>query len=276
VSGRSLGGIPAVVSDELTGGAAVGAHKSGAETARKVLRILLYFRRDRVTATVPELAQAAGVSLPTAHRYLALLKEMGLVEEAGRANYRLSWRVALLGQAARGAGGLLHVAEPVMQRLAAELDETVTLLQLSNTTMECIGQVESEHLVRLTFTPGRLFPLTAGASARVLLASLDAQERGLLLESLAAEDPAFATRRPDFERQIIEAHEQGFAVSQEEIDPGIWAVAAPIWLESETIACLSVAGPLYRLDESMESQILETTRQAAAEISETLSSNAGT
>jgi DNA-binding IclR family transcriptional regulator len=261
-----------VMSGAPGGGSELGPQRSGAETARKVLRILLYFRRDRLTATVRELAQEASVSLPTAHRYIALLKEMGLVEDAGRASYRLSWRVALLGQSARAAGGLLHLAEPVMRRLSVELDETVTLLQLANSTMECIGQVESEHLVRLTFTPGRIFPLTAGASARVLLASLDLEERSLLLDGLISADPGFAARREEFERQIIDAHERGWAASREEIDPGIWAVAAPIKLELETIACLSVAGPLYRLDESMESRILDMTRRAAAEISETISS----
>jgi DNA-binding IclR family transcriptional regulator len=222
--------------------------RSGAETARKVFQLLLHFNRDRATATVRELASAAGLPLPTAHRYVALLRELGLLEETGRSRYQLGWRVLQLARVAEAAGGLLQLAEPVMRRLVAETDETAVLFRLAGDQMECVGQVESPHVVRLSFEPGQRLPLMRGASARILLSGLERQERGALLDVLAADDPDFARRRDQFEREIAEVEQRGWAESMEEIDPGIWAVAAPVVHDSRVEASLAVAGPLYRVE----------------------------
>jgi DNA-binding IclR family transcriptional regulator len=260
------GGAPRESGDE--------SPKSGAETARKVLQLLLQFNHSRPTATVRELADASGLSLPTAHRYVALLKDMGLIEESRRASYQLGWRVLQLAQAARAATGLAQVAEPVMTRLVEEIDESVTLLQLTGLEMQCIGQVESEHVVRLTFKPGHRLPLTAGASARVLLASLSDDERARRLDALAASDADFAARRERFEDEIEQTSAQGWAISREEIDRGSWAVSAPIKEGPVTVAALAVAGPLYRLETGMQRRVVELATSAAEEIGRTLGNNA--
>jgi DNA-binding IclR family transcriptional regulator len=246
--------------------------KSGAETARKVLQLLLQFNHSRPTATVRELADASGLSLPTAHRYVALLKEMGLIEESRRASYQLGWRVLQLAQAARAATGLAQVAEPVMTRLVEETDESVTLFQLAGPEMQVIGQVESEHMMRLTFKPGQRLPLTAGASARVLLASLSDEERARRLDALAAADSAFAARRTDFEDEIEQASAQGWSISREEIDRGMWAVSAPVKEGPVTVAALAVAGPLYRLEADMQERVVDLATGAAEEIGRALAS----
>lgn len=260
------------MSERVRNGSGDEAPKSGAETARKVLQLLLQFNHRRPTASVKELADASGLSLPTAHRYVALLKEMGLLEESRRASYQLGWRVLQLAQAARAATGLLQVAEPVMARLVEQTDETVTLLQLADREMQCIGQVESAQMVRLTFTAGQRLPLTGGASARVLLGSLHADERRRLLDELAAGDPEFAARRPAFEADIEQTRLKGWAMSREEIDRGIWAVAAPVREGSVTVASLAVAGPLYRLEPGMQQRVVGLATSAADEISRALAS----
>jgi IclR family transcriptional regulator, pca regulon regulatory protein len=262
-----------VARDVRTAGAE-GPRRSGAETARKVLELLLYFSLDRPTATVKALAEASGLPLATAHRYVALLREMGLIEQAGPATYQLGWRVYQLARSAQAGSGLLPIAEPWMRKLVAQTDETVTLLQLAGAEMQCIGQVEPAHMVRITMEPGQLLPLTAGASARVLLAALQPDERAVLLDRLEAADPDFAARRKEFEREIEETARRGWATSQEEIDRGVWAVAVPITHGSHTVAALSVAGPLYRLEPGIEDRVVDLVLRAAAKVSEALTARA--
>jgi DNA-binding IclR family transcriptional regulator len=60
-----------------------------------------------------------------------------------------------LAQAARSARGLVQVSEPIMARLSAATGETVTLLRLVDRAMECIAQVEAEHVLRISLLPGR-------------------------------------------------------------------------------------------------------------------------
>jgi DNA-binding IclR family transcriptional regulator len=241
--------------------------KSGAETARKVLQVLMQFNRRRPSATVRELADASGVSLPTTFRYVALLRELGFLEESERGSYyQLGWRILHLAQAARSVPGLVQVAEPIMARLSAATGETVTLLHLVDRNMECIAQVEAEHMLRISLFPGQRLPLTAGASARVLLGELGAKSRTVLLDHLAAGDSAFAARRDQFEREVELTAEHGAAVSFEEIDPGVWAVAAAVGTSTTTVACISVTGPASRLEDGMRERVVSLTHAAAQEI----------
>lgn len=250
---------------------AAGARRSGAETARKVLRVLLHFSPRRPTATVRELADDSSLPLPTAHRYVALLKELGLVEEAGRGSYQLGWRALQLGQAASMTGGLLQVAEPVMHRLAGDTDETVILFRMSGDEMECVGQVESQQVVRLSYDTGHRLPLSAGASARSLLSGVDAAALPRVLDRLAAGDPAFAARRDAFARDIESVRHSGWAVSREEIDRGIWAVAGPIRVGGQVVASLAVAGPVHRYEAAMQEPFGRLVRAAADDVGATLS-----
>src|SRR3954469_15952919 len=102
--------------------------KAGADSARRALDLLFAFEWKPV-ATVRELSESLAMPLPTAHRYVAMLREMGLVEEARHGKYRLTMRVASLAQAARRATTLIDVVQPFMQALSEETEETVLLVQ---------------------------------------------------------------------------------------------------------------------------------------------------
>jgi DNA-binding IclR family transcriptional regulator len=228
------------------------------------------FSGRQPSASVRELADAAELSLPTAYRYVALLRELGFLEESERASYfQLGWRVLQLAQAARSTTGLVQISEPIMGRLASSTDETVTLLRLVDRSMECIAQVEAEHMLRISLLPGRRLPLTAGASARVLLAQLDRHWLTALLDHLARGDSDFAARRDLFESEVEQAAEHEYAVSVEEIDPGIWAVAAAVGA-GPMPACLSVTGPVSRLESGVREHVISSALAAAREVSEEL------
>jgi DNA-binding IclR family transcriptional regulator len=231
-----------------------------------VLQVLLSFTERRPTASVRELAEASGLPLPTAHRYVALLRELGLLEEDERGTYRLGWRVRVLSHAADAAGGLTQLAEPVMRGLAARTGETVMLLQQSDDSMVCVAQVESTRFVRLSMEPGLRLPLSAGASARVLLAGMGEAERRELLDRLAARLPDFASVRASFEREVDQAAERGWAISKHEVDADIWAGAAAVKRGDRTVASLSVACPLPRAEGEAGRLLIEAVREAAAEL----------
>ena len=73
---------------------------AGPESARRALEMLFCFRRDRPVATVKQLASELDLPLPSAHRYVALLRSQGLVTESDRGHYHLTHRVVLLAEAA--------------------------------------------------------------------------------------------------------------------------------------------------------------------------------
>jgi len=115
----------------------------GCEGARRVLALMLTFTAEDNTLTARQLADRTGIALPSVYRYLALLRETGLLAGNERGNYRLSARLMGLARAAEAAESIIDVAGPVMQDLAEQTGETVILVRLIGRSAVCVHRVQS-------------------------------------------------------------------------------------------------------------------------------------
>lgn len=237
------------------------------EGARRVLAVLMAFDRQRHTRSVRDLAQETGIPLPSVYRYVALLRETGLLVADERGSYHLSARLSALAQAAETAEPLVHFADPVMRRLSDTTGETVILVRLIASSAVCVHRIESRHSLRTSYEPGQPLSLDRGASARLLLGGMTTRDRREYLAPLAARDPAAAARA---EEQARAAAERGWAVSEEEIDSGVWAAAAAVRDRTGIVAALSVPSPLVRAPDALHEQLIASVRAAAAEINASL------
>jgi DNA-binding IclR family transcriptional regulator len=201
------------------------------------------------------------------YRYIALLRETGLLVGDERGAYHLSPRLISLARAAEAAESIIEIADPVMRELVGECGETVILVRLISRVPVCVHRVESAHHLRATFEPGQPLPLERGASGRVLLSGLSAQARRDYLAPLAQTDPEAAARA---ERGAAEAAERGWAVSEEEIDRGVWAAAAAVTDGRSVIAALTVPSPLVRAPAVLQERLLGQVRAAARTLSDLL------
>ncbi len=249
---------------------APGAHgqaaaASGAEGARRVLSVLQAFSPRHHTLTARDLAESTGIPLPSMYRYIALLRETGLLVGDERGAYHLSARLISLSRAAEAAESIIEIADPVMRELVRECGETVILVRLIGRIPVCVHRVESAHHLRATFEPGQPLPLERGASGRVLLAGLTPQTRRDYLAPFAQADPEAAAR---VERSAAEAAERGWAVSEEEIDRGVWAASAAVTDGRATIAALTVPSPLVRAPVALQDRLLGQVRTAARAVSD--------
>jgi DNA-binding IclR family transcriptional regulator len=225
------------------------------------------FTKERHTLSSRDLAEATGIPLPSVYRYVAFLRDTGLLVGADQGGYHLSARLIQLAQAAEAAETLVDLADPVMRRLAAETGETVILVRLVGRSAVCVHRVESSHRLRTSFEPGQPMSLEHGASARILLASMSPEARHAYLEPLATRDPAAAAR---LEEEVVLVAQRGWECSEEEIDRGIWAAAAAVRDSTGILASLSVPSPLVRAPAEMQHKLLGQVRAAAEEINELL------
>jgi DNA-binding IclR family transcriptional regulator len=239
----------------------------GCEGARRVLALMLAFSADRNTLTAREMAAATGIALPSVYRYITLLRETGLLAGDERGSYRLSARLIGLARAAEAAESIIDVADPVMHRLAADNQETVILVRLIGRSAVCVHRVESAQRLRISFEPGQPLPLDRGASSRLLLSGLAPEVRREYLAPLAERDPRAAAH---LEEQITLAGQRGWAVSEEEIDKGVWAASAPVMQGKRMVAVLTVPSPLVRAPATLQDQRLGQVRGAASAISEAI------
>jgi len=239
----------------------------GTASSRKVLQVLTSFTPDRPIATVDAIARHVKVPLSTAYRYIALLREVGLVTDDGHGGYHLSPSMVELARASRAAFSFIDVALPAMEKLRDASGETVILVRRVGDAAICIERVESVQRVRLSFDVGTAFPLHRGASPKLLLASMGEGERTEYLARARRIDPQLRRRTGAFADELATIARQGWSESTEEITPDIWAAAAPVIEGTRLVAALSVAGPAFRLTGRRRSRIIALTRRAADDIS---------
>jgi DNA-binding IclR family transcriptional regulator len=231
--------------------------------------MLMQFGPGLATARVDRLARGADVPLSSAYRYLTLLRDAGLVVEAGQGTYQLTPRVLALAHAARAANGITAQLPGVLQGLRERTGESALYVRRFADMAICVDLVESSQPVRLSFTPGHPMPLHAGAGAKLLLAHLADDDQARYLRALRTQ-AVFHDRCARLEREIPLMRDRGWATSEAEVDDGVWAAAAIVRDAAGVAGALSVAGPAYRLDEPKRAAILAQVRDAAQRLSHEL------
>ena len=221
--------------------------------------------------TVSEIAEQVGIPVSSTYRILGILEERALVERTPDDKRVLGIRALQLGRQLLSRNGLqiAKVARPIMADLVNTTHETVILTALAGLDAISVESIEGIEPIRFSFQAGRVLPLYAGASGKILLAfgeeslvvKVLAQSSGRLYASGNRIEPA-ALRR-----QLSEAREQGYMVSSSEVDVGVTAIASPVLLSNNSpVAGLSVAGPSTRFGLEREYALAEAVKAAAKQI----------
>lgn len=217
-----------------------------------------------------ELAVRLNVNKSRAFRILTTLEQQGfVVQDEATKSYRLGLKLLHFGEAVRRDLHLPQVAAPVLDQLATATGETVFLGVIDGLEAVCVDKRESRHPVRLYAEIGRRAPLHAGGIPRVLLAFRALEDTDIV--SRLPLKPITSETLVDRERLVEELariRERGYAVSVNDLDIGVTAVAAPIRDHlGRVTAAVGVSGPNERLPEASIAGLAARVRAAAATIS---------
>ena len=228
-------------------------------------------RRDGATLT--GLAQATAQSPATLYRILTTMAAHGVVE-ADEASQ--TWHVGpaafRIGSVFLRRTGLVERARPVLRRLMEETGETANLGVLSGGAVLFVSQVETRAPIRAFLPPGTASPLHASGVGKALLAALAPDRRARLL---ARGLPRFTARTltdaAALEAELALVARRGYAVDDEERSEDMRCVAAPIRdLYGETVAGVSVSGPVSRVRPERIEALAERVMEAAASLTAAL------
>jgi DNA-binding IclR family transcriptional regulator len=245
----------------------------GVDSARRALQILLQFSQNKPELTVDDLLEAHDISLPSAYRYLSLLREMNFIEERSKGVFVLSPQILTLAQAAENMLDYKAEAQPILDRLRRVTGETSLYLRRVNDSAVCLAIAESEHAINISFTPGHLMPLHAGAGAKTLLSDYSEAKRDQYLDR---REPPLSTRaRTALLADLDHIRTTGFAESLSEVDEGVWACAAPVRASSVLVGTISVVAPAFRVDAARREKIGADVRTAARELEDVLATPVG-
>ena len=222
---------------------------------------------------VSELAGELGVHKSTAFRLLGALEARELVEQmTDRGKYRLGFGLVRLARRVNVQLELTEQARPLTEKLALELGESINIAVLREHFAVNVVQSRGEASVVSHNWIGQLTPLHATSSGKVLLAYLEAGERGdLIARGLDRYTPNTQTDAAALEQELIRVVEQGYATTFGELEIGLNAAAVPVRGEHGTVvAALSVSGPSYRLGRDRIDEVVGQVKIAGVELSRRL------
>jgi IclR family pca regulon transcriptional regulator len=175
-------------------------------------------------------AAASDLPRPTARRILLTLEQLGYVRQAESSGFELTPRVLDLGMSYVLSRGLWEIARPHMEALVARTRESTSIAQLDGSDIVYVARVAVPKIVTLAVTIGTRFPAMQTSLGKVLLAALPPAEaeRVLAEPSRSGITPPW---RPDaVERAAVlrEVRARGWALTDEQLAPGIRSVAVPL------------------------------------------------
>lgn len=256
-------------------GSAASSRESGRLGAlRHGLAVFDMFDMDRQTVTATEIARQLGIHKSTASRIASNLVLSGyLVPATGGPGYRLSGKLTRLGAIAAADTSLTTVAMEHVQALVDDVGETCHVGVLEGDEAVTVALVDGSFSVRLHSWVGKRNEAHTTAMGKALLAGLSDATIDMLYpkKRLAARTHHTASNVAELKQQLALVREHGFALDNEELEPGLRCVAAPITDHNRTVvAALTIAGAASRLTMCKIDNYVTKVRETAAKISAAL------
>lgn len=217
---------------------------------------------------VVRLAEITGGDKGQLSRLLKTLDAHGLVERDERTRtYRLGWQLFVLASRV-GDQRLVVQGQPLLARLVHELGEPANLSVLRGTEVLTVFSEPSPRAVQSVDWVGRTVPTYCTSSGRALLFDHDKAD---LTRLFAGTD--FAQLAPNtprdveaLHRRLVASRARGYAVVDEEFEPGLIAMAAPVRnFSGRVCAAVNVSAPKFRLGGNQRVGAVGRTLKSAAD-----------
>ena len=236
----------------------------------RAVQILSSFDDGHAEQGVSEIAQATGLHKATAHRIIMTLFNSGFLERtADGEKFQLGLRLVGLGLGALRRLDVRRAAHPYMQKLVDDFQEICTLGVFDRGQVLYVEVVHSNQSLTIAARVGHHLPAHCTASGKVWLAFLPPE----VVESVLSAPLAVYTEKtitsPDRLRKELEVIQQrGYAVADEELEVGIWAISAPIRdIDRSVVAAMSIPFPINRLDPERVPEIAQALLEATSAVS---------
>jgi IclR family transcriptional regulator, acetate operon repressor len=223
------------------------------------------------TLGLSQLATRVHLPLPTAHRFVRTLVDLGYLRQEQSRQYSLGPKLIWLGESSAHMLGTW--ARPYLSELVDSLGESANLATLEGDQIVYVGQVQSRKSMRMFTEVGRRVSPHCTAVGKALLALIEPAEVKALLSRTGMEASTEHTiTDPDvLAIQLEQVLARGFAMDEEEQELGVRCVAVAVPRAPSRIA-LSVSGPAPRMTDDLVARAVPLLADAARRLSGDLAS----
>jgi len=197
-----------------------------------------------------ELAQRAGLPLPTAHRLAGELVAGGALQRRDDGRYvagRLLWEAGLLAPV---EGGLRQVAEPFLHDVYAATLATVHLAVRDGDKVLYLERMMGRASVPIVSSVGSRLPMHCTGVGKVLLAYAPRDVQLRVFANLTRVTPYTIVQQSVLSAQLERIRRDNLATTTEEMSLGACSLAVPVVRSSDdaVVAAIGVVVPNLKRD----------------------------
>jgi DNA-binding IclR family transcriptional regulator len=240
----------------------------------RALRIIELFDEQTTELKMTEISCRMNLHKSTVHALLKTMMLHGYIaqdEETGK--YRLGLKFVEKGQQILHGLDIRTEARPVLTELSRRTGQTAHLVILSGSEGVYIDKIEGEKAVIRYSSLGRKVPLHSSAVGKVLAAFQPEETLGRLMANyrFAAHTPRTITNMEQFLKALEDVRQAGYALDNEENEPGVRCVAAPVFdVSGQAAAAISISMLVSGVQEEQMAEYARLVRDAAMDISRRL------
>ena len=199
------------------------------QSLERGLAVIRAYGAESPELRLSDVARATGLTRAAARRFLLTLVRLGYVRQDGN-TFSLRPRVLELGYAYLSALSLPDVAQPHMEALVAEVNESSSVAVLDDLEVVYVARVPTQRIMTIIIAVGTRFPAYATSMGRVLLAGLGPEALDERLDRVEIEPLTAMTvrNRAALRERIKEIREAGWAAVDQELEEGVRSAAVPI------------------------------------------------
>ncbi|OZF47381.1 IclR family transcriptional regulator [Rhodococcus sp. 14-2470-1a] len=241
----------------------------GVQSVERAFELLDIMAASGGSIGISELAEAAGLPMPTVHRLIGTLVTLGYVRRLATRRYALGTKLIGLGDSAtKLIGGW---AKPYLSELVRQTHETSNMAFLEDDMAVYVAQVPSEHAMRMFNEVGqRVLPHSTGVGKALLSQLPDDEVRALVSRTGMAPRTVNTLNSLDaLLADLAVVRSRGYAIDDGEQEVGVRCFAVPV-IGAPTLTAMSIAGPTARVTLESAEQFVPLLVSAAERLSKDL------
>ena len=223
---------------------------------------------------ITEISNKVGLHKSTVHRLLGTLAYKGYVVQENETNkYKVTLKLFELGNKKVESMDILAISKSYAKELMKKVNEVVHFVIREGNNIVYIDKVEADNTIRMASTIGRRSPLYCTSVGKAILAQLPDEEVKEIWNSSKIEKltESTITDLKDMKKELEKVRQKGYAVDNEENEPGVRCIGAPVFNRFGKVeGAISISGPTIRVTEDVVERFAKEVVKYASLISKEL------
>lgn len=215
------------------------------------LEVIMAFDDSHPRMTLSEVAARTGMNRAKARRFLLTLHALGYVRKQQR-YFELSPKVLQLGYSFLSANNYRSVIQQYLEDITAQCGESSSLGILDGDEVIYVARSAAPHrLMSISLSVGTRLPAAHTSMGRVLLAQLSEPALNAYLSRIVLErhTEKTITDKEYLKKCINKVRQQGYAISDQELDPGLRSLAVPAFdMNGKLLGAINISTNAARVD----------------------------